>query len=190
MGKHGFQHAILADGVSPKDVWPLSDDRIARAIKKLDEIKPHVTKWWTAGGEPNQLLINREYAATSAYDGRIVAAMKQGAPLKFVWDGAYLGFSYASILKGGPNTENAQKYLAYLNRAEVAAKWTEATGYPSGNGNLMKYLPAEARGLLAAAPENFAKCIVEDPAWLATRRPDGKTNADYVQERFVAWRVS
>ncbi|MEY9104543.1 hypothetical protein ABH999_000739 [Bradyrhizobium yuanmingense] len=31
------------------------DDKIDRALKKLDEIKPHITKWWTARGEPIQL---------------------------------------------------------------------------------------------------------------------------------------
>jgi putative spermidine/putrescine transport system substrate-binding protein len=62
-------YALIADGVAHKDVWPLTDAKIDCAFKKLDKIKPRITKWWTAGGEPMQLLINREYALTSSFDG-------------------------------------------------------------------------------------------------------------------------
>ncbi|OSI71037.1 hypothetical protein BSZ22_12470 [Bradyrhizobium canariense] len=61
---------MIADGVARGDLWPLIDDEIDRALKKLDEIKPHITKWWIAGGEP-QVLMNREYAMTTAPDGQL-----------------------------------------------------------------------------------------------------------------------
>ncbi|MBT1516786.1 extracellular solute-binding protein [Bradyrhizobium sp. SRL28] len=70
--------ALAADGVAASDRWPLTDDKIDRAFKKLDQIKPHVAKWWTAGGEPPQLLLNREFVMTSCYDGRAITAIRQG----------------------------------------------------------------------------------------------------------------
>ncbi|MGY2932943.1 spermidine/putrescine-binding protein [Bradyrhizobium sp. GM6.1] len=130
LGKHTIPHALLSTGIGHKDVWPLTDNKIDRAFEKLNQIKPHVVKWWTAGGEPPQLLINGEYAMSSAFDGRLTAAIRGGSPIKFSWDGAWLTRSYAVILKGGPNTANAQKLLAFLNRAEIAAGWTQGTGYP------------------------------------------------------------
>lgn len=184
-----LEFALLADGVAKKDIWPLTDDKVDRALKKLDEIKPHVAKWWAAGGEAPQLLINREYAMTSAYDGRVLAAIRQGAPIKMVWDGAALGYVRAAVLKGGPNTANAQKLIAFLNRAQVAAAFTQGTGYPGPNTNQLKYLPAELIPLLNIAPENASKCIITDTAWLLTKRPDGKTNNDHLQERWLAWRA-
>lgn len=51
--------ALVAAGVAPNDIWPLTDDKLDRAFAKLNEIKPHITKWWNSGGEPPQLLINR-----------------------------------------------------------------------------------------------------------------------------------
>lgn len=107
--------ALIADGVAHKGLWRLTDDDVDRALKKLDEIRPHVTKWWTAGGEPIQLLINREYALTSAYDGRALGAIKRGIPLRMVWDGAMTYESYWTVLKGGPNSANAQKFIAFVN---------------------------------------------------------------------------
>lgn len=181
--------ALLAAGVAPKDIWPLTDDKLDRAFEKLNEIKPHVTKWWTAGGEAPQLLINREYAMTAAYDGRLVSAISQGAPIKLIWDGACLNYAYSVILKGGPNTTNAQKLLAFMNRAQIAAAWTQGTGYAAPNTNQLKYLPAELSPLLAVNPENSSKCIVEDAAWLAAKRPDGRTNLDHLQERWLSWRA-
>ncbi|MET4449779.1 spermidine/putrescine-binding protein, partial [Bradyrhizobium sp. GM2.2] len=86
------------------------------------------SKWWSVGGEAPQLLINGEYAMTSAFDGRVTAAIRKGAPIKFVWEGAWLSYSYAAILKGGPNTGNAQKLFAFLNRAQIAAGFTQGTG--------------------------------------------------------------
>lgn len=65
----------------------MTDDKLERAFEKLNQIKPYVSKWWSAGGEAPQLLINGEYAMTSAFDGRVTAAIRKGAPIKFVWEG-------------------------------------------------------------------------------------------------------
>jgi len=180
--------ALIADGVAHKDIWPLTDDKVDRALKKLDEIKPHITKWWTAGGEPIQLLINREYALTSAPDGRALAAIKKGMPLRMVWDDAPIADNHWTVLKGGPNSTNAQKFIAFVNRAEMAAAFTQGTGYPGPNINQLKYLPADLLPLISINPDNAAKTVRADYAWWFAKRPDGKTNADHVQERWLAWR--
>lgn len=188
-GKYNIQFALLAAGVGPKEMWPLTDDKLDHAFEKLNEIKPHIAKWWSAGGEPLQLLINKEYVMTSIYDGRVVKSIRDGMPIKFTWEGAYLGPTYAAILNGGPNTANAQKLIAFLNRAQIAARWTQGTGYPGANANQLKYLPADLAPLLSINPENSSKTIMEDSAWLVAKRPDGKINADHIQERWTAWRA-
>ncbi|WP_441258720.1 ABC transporter substrate-binding protein [Bradyrhizobium sp. 521_C7_N1_3] len=183
--------ALVAAGVAPNNIWPLTDDKLDRAFEKLNEIKPHITKWWNAGGEPTQLLINREYAMTSVYDGRVLSAMKQGAPIKFIWDGADLaGSTVGVILKGSPNTGNAQKFIAFMNRAQIAAGVTQGTGYSAPNSHQLEHLPADLIPLLSVNPENAAKTIIEDSNWLAAKRADGKSNSDYIQERWLKWRTA
>lgn len=87
--------------------------------------------------------MNREYAAAAAFDGRLIGMIRDAsAPIKFVWAGAYLDRGYAAILKGGPNTANAQKLIAFLNRAQIAAGWTLGTRAPGPNINQVKYLAA------------------------------------------------
>lgn len=189
LGKHCMVFALLADGMAPKDVWPLTDDKIDRAFKKLDEIRPHVSKWWVAGGEAPQLLINRELVMSSAPDGRMISAIRKGAPLRFVWDGANVVSLFLTVLKGGPNTANAQKFLAFINRAQIAAAYTQATGYPGPNLDQLKYLPADLVPLLSINPENSSKYVVEDFDWIVQKRADGKTNAEYIQERWLKWKA-
>ncbi|WP_439366132.1 ABC transporter substrate-binding protein [Bradyrhizobium sp. DASA03005] len=181
--------ALMADGVAYNDLWPLTDAKIDRALKKLDEIKPHIAKWWMAGGEAVQLLINREYALTSAPDGRALAAIKEGAPLRMVWDGAIIVENYWAVLKGGPNSANAQKFVAFVNRAETAAAFTQGTGYPGPNLNQLKHLPPDLLPLININPENAAKATRYDVPWLGAKRADGKTNNDYILERWLAWRA-
>ncbi|MGY4408184.1 ABC transporter substrate-binding protein [Bradyrhizobium sp. USDA 3315] len=188
--KRNAQFALLADGVAPENIWPLTDDKLDRAFNKLSEIKPHISKWWTAGGEAPQLLINRELGMTSAYNNRLILAIQQGAPIKTVWEGAYNNHTWITILKGSPNTANAQKFIAFLNRAEIAAGWTLATGWSGPNINQLAYLPIDLVSLLSIKPENGSKAIVEDADWLAAKRPDGKTNADHLQERWLTWKAT
>ncbi|WP_201841778.1 ABC transporter substrate-binding protein [Microvirga zambiensis] len=187
--KHNLEFALMADGVAKSDIWPLTDDKIDRALKKLDEIKPHVTKWWTAGGEAPQLLLNREFVMTNAFDGRVIAAINQGAKIRMVWEGAHVNYTYWTVLKGGPNNANAQKLIAFINKATIASGFTQASGFPGPNRNQLQHLPSNLVPLLSISPENASKVVIEDSAWLAAKRPDGKTNLDHIQERWLAWRA-
>ncbi|MET4449777.1 spermidine/putrescine-binding protein [Bradyrhizobium sp. GM2.2] len=181
--------ALIADDLAHKGLWRLTDDKVDRALQKLAEIKPNVAKWWTAGGEPVQALINREFSMTSCYDGRALAAIKRGVPIRMVWDGALVYENYWTVLKGGPNSANAQKFLAFVNRAEVAAAFTQGTSYPGPNLNQLKYLPADLMSLININPENASKTARLDISWLLEKRVDGKTNAEHIQERWLAWRT-
>ncbi|TXR50521.1 ABC transporter substrate-binding protein [Phyllobacterium endophyticum] len=187
--KHNLEFALMADGVAKPDIWPLTDDKIDRALKKLDEIKPDVTKWWSAGGEAPQLLQNREFVMSNAFDGRVIAALNQGAKIRMVWEGAHVNYTYWTILKGGPNNANAQKLIAFVNRATVAAAFTQASGYPGPNRNQLEHLPSSLVPLLSIQPDNSQKVVIEDSNWLAGRRDDGKTNLEHIQERWIAWRA-
>lgn len=187
--RDNFGFALSADGVANSDRWPLTDDKIDRALKKLDEIKPHVAKWWSAGGEATQLLLNRECVMTSCPDGRAILAIRQGAPIHIEWEGANLTDIYWTVLKGGPNSENAQKLIAFANRAQIAASYTLSVGFPGPNTNQLKYLPPDLVPLLSIDPANAAKVVPQDSTWLAAKRPDGRTNADHIQDRWLAWRA-
>jgi len=93
-----------------------------------------------------------------------------------------------TVLKGGPDTGNAQRLIVFLKRAQIVAGWRHGTG-PGQNTNPLKYLLAELIPQVSANSQNASKCIIDDANWLAEMRPDGKTNADHIQERWLAWRT-
>ena len=69
-----LEAALMADGVAPDKLYPLDVDR---AFKKLEEIKPHITVWWTSGAQSAQLLNDGEVDMEMAWNGR-VSAVAQG----------------------------------------------------------------------------------------------------------------
>ncbi|RWD96179.1 MAG: ABC transporter substrate-binding protein, partial [Mesorhizobium sp.] len=48
-----WEEALLADGVAPKDIYPMDIDRL---FKSLDRIKPDIRKWWGTGSEIQQMM--------------------------------------------------------------------------------------------------------------------------------------
>ncbi len=71
-----LEAALLADGVSRDKLYPLDVDR---AFKKLQQIKPDITVWWTSGGQSAQLLHDGEVDMTMIWNGR-ASARAQGQP--------------------------------------------------------------------------------------------------------------
>jgi putative spermidine/putrescine transport system substrate-binding protein len=63
-----LEAALMADGVAPDKLYPLDVDR---AFKKLEEIKPYITVWWTSGAQSAQLLNDGEVDMVMAWNGRV-----------------------------------------------------------------------------------------------------------------------
>ena len=114
-----LEAALLADGVAPADLYPLDLDR---AFAKLDEIYPHVATWWTTGAQQAQLLIDGEVVATTGWNSRLFAAVRNGAPIKMEYGGGILKAAAYAILKSAPNAEYGQQLFAIMAKAGNQAK--------------------------------------------------------------------
>lgn len=62
-----LEAALLADGVAPKDLYPLDVDR---AFKMMDKIRSEVAVWWSAGAQNTQILQNGEVDMTDTWSAR------------------------------------------------------------------------------------------------------------------------
>jgi putative spermidine/putrescine transport system substrate-binding protein len=69
-----LEFALIADGVPKDKVYPIDFDR---AFKKLDQIKPHVTAWWSTGQQPAQLLLDKEVVLATGWNGRFYDVIKK-----------------------------------------------------------------------------------------------------------------
>ena len=59
-----------ADGVAPKDLYPLDIDR---AFAKLDKLRSDVAVWWTSGAQNTQLLQSGEVDMADTWSARAFA---------------------------------------------------------------------------------------------------------------------
>src|SRR5690554_4904716 len=89
--------ALLADGVAPKDLYPLD---VERGFKALDRIKPHVRVWFEQTPQMVTLIQSKEVDWIYAYPNRIRVAQESGIPLDFSFDQTLNLFNYMSVLKG------------------------------------------------------------------------------------------
>ena len=83
-----LEWALIADGVPAADVYKVlgTPEGLDRAFKKLDTIKSEIV-WWEAGAQAPQLLADGQVVMTTAWNGRIQAAIdKDKKPFKIVWD--------------------------------------------------------------------------------------------------------
>ncbi|WP_172403336.1 ABC transporter substrate-binding protein [Ensifer aridi] len=170
--------ALLADGVEPKDVYPLEVDR---AFKKLDEIKPHVVAWWTSGDQSQQLFRAKEVVAAMVWNSRAATLRKEGFPISFVWNGAMLDADARGITKGAPHKIAAKALLNYLyTRPKAAAEFEKRLNLALPHKHASNFLDANVASNLPTAPENWSKLVKSDAAWLAENRQK-------VIERWTVW---
>lgn len=178
-----LEFALIADGVSPDEVYDVlsTDEGVDRAFAKLDEIKPHIVSWWSAGAQPVQMLSDGEVYYTSAWNGRITQLQDEDVPVEIVWDGAGLKPSYVGILKGTEHKEAAQKYISFmLTDPERSAEFAQTVSYPGMVNGLYDHMPEDTGKKLPTHPDNIDGQFVTDAKFWAQ-------NMDRLQERWEEW---
>jgi putative spermidine/putrescine transport system substrate-binding protein len=126
-----LEFALMADGVPAEEVYTVlgTPEGVDRAFAKLDTIKSEVV-WWEAGAQPPQLLADGEVAMTTAYNGRIFAAITaENKPFQIVWDGQIYENEMYVVPKGAPNMEEAMKFIAFATTTEGLRAQAELISY-------------------------------------------------------------
>ncbi len=181
--KSTLEFALMADGVPTGQVYDVlrTEAGIDRAFRKLDQIKPHVRVWWTAGAQPPQLLTDGEVTYTTAYNGRIYnAIVKEGMNFEMMWDQHLAELDYWAIPKGSPNKELAMKFLAFSTRPERQGDQTNYINYSPTAKDAMPYINPCVLPYLPTAPDNFKNALVVDTEfWIE--------NLEWLGEEFEAW---
>jgi putative spermidine/putrescine transport system substrate-binding protein len=175
-----LEAALMADGVAPDKLYPLDVDR---AFRKLEEIKPNITVWWTSGAQSAQLLNDGEVDMVMAWNGRVSALTKEGAKVAFTFNQGILQSTSLCILKGAPNLATA---ISFLNEAVD----------PVNQANLplhIDYGPANPKAFdtgvvkperaaqLPSAPQNASKQALMSYAWWSS------SEGEAAEKRWVAF---
>ncbi len=169
--------ALMADGVPRDKLFPMDLDR---AYKKLDTLKPQIAAWWKSGDNSMQILRGGDAVMSMLYSSRAVPLAKSGE-FDFTWNGAIRDTGNWAILKGGPNTKNAQRFLDFFVQAPAShLPFSEAVSFDSNNKDAASQVPADQRRYRPSWPENYEKLVVADFNWIAGERAK-------MRERWVAW---
>lgn len=177
-----LEFALLADGVPKDQVYQVlrTAEGVERAFRKLDEIKPHVTVWWEAGAQPAQLLTDGEVDLAQAWNGRIDAAQRQGAPIAIQWNEGLLRTDSFIVPKGVKEKELAMDFINFATRPEVQAELSKHIPYSPTNSKAFDLLPEDLKARLPSAPAQKEKQLLADASfWLE--------NLDRLTEQFNDW---
>jgi putative spermidine/putrescine transport system substrate-binding protein len=174
-----LEFALLADGVSPDQLYPLDVDR---AFLKLNQIKPNVRVWWTDGTQPVQLLLTGSVDLSSAWNGRIFASQEARKKLEYSWNGAALELDYWVIPRGARHPDMASRFIAFASTPPALARQTELVGYGPANIEALKYVDKDILVQLPTYEPNWKTSFVVNSEWW-------KSNEEKVKVQWMAWKI-
>lgn len=179
--RYNLEFALMADGVKPNDVYKtLSTPAGAeRAFKKLEALKPHI-QWWEAGAQPPQFLVAGDVALSTAYNGRIDAAQREGKNLKINWIGSIYDLDFWVIPKGSPNKDAALKFIAAASTADAQAEYAKNISYGPTNNKALSKLDAKVLSMLPTAPANGKTALQFNAGFWADQ-------GEALEKRFATW---
>ncbi|OON92062.1 MAG: hypothetical protein ATN34_01260 [Epulopiscium sp. Nele67-Bin002] len=171
-----LEAALLADGVSKDDLYPLDLDR---AFDKLDTIKDSVI-WWSRGAEPSQMLATGEADFALAWSGRIAMAAEEGSPVDMTYTEGIMISAGWVVPKNAPNLENAMLFIEFISAAQQQYAFSLQMPYGSTNPDAVALMSDELKVSLGQSAEQLSTELYLDNEYWAENLAD-------IEERFNAW---
>ena len=179
--RYNLEFALIADGVKTADVYKVlaTKDGADRAFKKMTDLKPNI-QFWEAGAQPPQFLVAGDVTMTTAYNGRIDAAQREGKNLKITWTGGIYDLDYWVMPKGTPNKDLAHKFIAMASTPDAQAEYARNISYGPTNNKALAKLDAKVLGLLPTSPANSKDSLQFNILFWADQ-------GEALEKRFAAW---
>lgn len=176
-----LEFALLADGVPVDQVYEMlsTPEGLDRAFAKLDTIKDSVV-WWEAGAQAPQLLASGEVVMTTAWNGRIHNANKEGQDFRIVWDNQILDSNFWVIPKGAKDVAASLEFIKYAVAPEVLAATTKYIPYGPVRASAAEFVTPEDAANLPTSPANLTVALTLDNAFWGD-------NGDEIRKRFTTW---
>lgn len=167
--------ALLADGVSPQDLYPLD---VERGFAALERIKPHVRKWIESTPQTVTLLSSNEIDFAYAYIGRIKTAQDSGSSVAMSYKQTLNSLEFFAVPKNSPNREAGMRYIAFCLRPDRQAAFGDAIFYTPNTRGAFDLVSPDAKAFMPdmESPDN----AVTDAAWWADKYTE-------LQKRYTEW---
>ncbi len=179
--RYNLEFALMADGVAPADVYKVlaTKDGADRAFKKMTELKPNI-QFWEAGAQPPQFLVAGDVVMTTAYNGRIDAAQREGKNLAITWTGGIYDLDYWVMPKGTPNKDLAMKFIAMATNPTEQAEYTKHISYGPTNNKALAKIDPKILAMLPTSAANSKTALQFNITFWADQ-------GEALEKRFAAW---
>ncbi len=176
-----LEFALMADGVPSSDVYKVlaTKEGIDRAFRKLDTIKKDVV-WWEKGAQAPQMLASGEVVMTTAWNGRILDANKEGRQFRIVWDHELLDSDFWVIPKGVKNVGAALDFIRFAVEPKVLAAITRYIPYGPVRTTAAAFVAPEDAVNLPTSPANMKSALTIDNRFWGDQ-------GEEIRRRFTAW---
>lgn len=175
------EYALMADGIPPEQVNPLSMEKVERAFKKLDQVKPHISVWYPGTSQAQQLLADEEVVLAEFLHARTAVLARQGLPLAFDFNQGIANYATWILAKNAPHKENALKLLGYISQPKPQAEMMLVSYYGPINTKAFDLIKDDAVLRLAPTfPDNLKKQVLFDAEWWGEHE-------EKLAERWRAW---
>lgn len=156
-----IEAALIADGVAPTDVYKVlsTPEGLDRAFKKIEEIKPHIARWWKSGAEPVNALGSGEVVMALGWNGRFQAGIDSGLPIAMGWGNSIAQVGYFAIVKDAPHREDAIKLLNYIIQPEHQAEFSKYIAYGPTTEKALPLIDAARQERLPSTTERLKNSI-------------------------------
>ena len=152
---------------------------VDRAFRKLDTIKKDVV-WWEAGAQAPQLLASGEVVMTTAWNGRISGANKEGKHFRIVWDHPLLDTDYWVIPHGAKNQAASYAFIKWTVQPENLSRMPAYIPYGPVTAAATAAVPAKYAADLPTTPANGATAFATDYGFWGDQ-------GEELRKRFTTW---
>ncbi|MFQ5984485.1 MAG: ABC transporter substrate-binding protein [Alphaproteobacteria bacterium] len=145
--------ALMADGVPPDQVYPLDLDR---ALRKIEELKPHIAVYWASGSESQQMFREREVTMGAIWHTRANLLEKEtGGRVTWTWNQGNAGGGCWVVPKGNPAGTEVNRLIAFMQIPETQIHLLATMGNGPANPEATAKVPSELRRVDPGQPENW-----------------------------------
>ena len=183
-------HPELLETVEGRQsISSLDDAQVEESFQHLRVIKDDLINWWHTGTDCPQGLIAGDFDTCTAWNGRIWNAQQEdeNSPLYYCYECGHINQTGVySIVKGSPNKELAELYLAWMGFPENAVQVSNYITYGPLHADAVALAPSvlapEIVDALPTSPIALEKVVLMDEYWLGTNLDDGQMLIERFQE--------
>lgn len=170
-----FEQALLADGVDPKNMYPLD---LNRAIRKLNSLGDRLTIAPSYQGCA-ELVGSGEAIMGGCWSGRFTDVIERTmAPIAISWNQAIASDGYFSVPRGTKHKVLAMQFIAWAVSPEHNGAIADYISYGPANPKALKYVNGSVLGKLLSSHLDTA--VFPNDYWYDANRAE-------VNRRWTAW---